>query len=65
MNMLLIRGMDVAHEQYNVKHDGKHEILLLDTCLLYLYFTPDWVGQYLGNYHNKLTQIFSALYHGV
>ena len=38
-------GMDVAREQYNMKNHGKHEILFLDTCLLYLYLPPDWVGQ--------------------
>ena len=45
MNMMFVRGLDVAYEQYNVKHYSKHEIILLYTCLLYLYFPPDWVGK--------------------
>ena len=36
MDMLLVFGMEVTCAEYNVKNYGKHEILLLDTCLLYL-----------------------------
>ena len=35
ISMLFIRGNDVSHAHHNVKHYGKHKILLLDTCLLY------------------------------
>ena len=45
MNMLFICGMDITHEQYNVKHYGKHEIILLDTYFLYLYLPPDYLVQ--------------------
>ena len=31
----------------------RHENVLLYTCLLYLYFPPEWVLQYLGIYHNN------------
>ena len=55
--------MDVGHAQYNTKNYSKHEILLL--YLLYLYFTPDWVGKYLGTYHNSVTHIYSELSHNV
>ena len=61
--MLFGRDMYVTREQYNVKHYGKHEILLLDTCFLYIYLPPNWVGQYLGTYHNNITHIFSAVSH--
>ena len=63
MNMLLVPGMGVSREQYNVKHYGKHERLLLDMCLLYLYLPPDWVGQFLVPYHNNVTHIYSMLDH--
>ena len=52
-------------EQWNMKYYSKYEIVLLETCLLYLYSTPDWVGQYLGTYHNSVTHIYSAAAHGV
>ena len=42
-NMLLVCGIDVGCAQYNVRHYGKHEILLLSTCLLYIYLPTDWV----------------------
>ena len=61
MDIFLVRGMEVAHGQYNVKHYNKHEILLFDTCLLYLYLPPDWLGQHLVTYHNNITQIYSAV----
>ena len=50
--MLLVSGMEVACVQHNMRHYGKHEILLL-----YLYLNPDWVVKYLGSYHNNATQI--------
>ena len=62
-NMFFVRVMGVIIEQYNMRNYNKHEILLLDTCLLYLYFPPDWVGQYLGIYHNNITHISSSIYH--
>ena len=65
MNMLFVLGMGVAYEQYNVKHYGKREIALLDMLLLYIYLTHDWLGQYLGNYHNNGTHISSVVSHGV
>ena len=65
LNMLFIRGMDVGREQYNVRHYGKYEILLLDTCLLYLYLSPEWVGQYLGTYHNNARYVSIAVVHDV
>ena len=65
MNMLFVCDMDVSYEHYNVKHCGKHEMLLLDTCLLYLYFPPDWVGKYLGTYNNNITHIYRAIVHDV
>ena len=52
MKMLFVCGMDVAREQYSVNHYGKHKIVFLDTCFLYLYLPPDWVVQYLGAYNN-------------
>ena len=63
--MLFFGGMGVAREQYNVKHYGKHEIVLLDICLLYLCLPPEWAGQYLGTYHNNVTHISSAVSYGV
>ena len=65
LNIFFICGMDVSREQYYVKNYGKHKIIFLDTCLLYLYFTPDWVGQYLGTFHNSVTHISSAVDHAV
>ena len=62
---LFVCGMDIAREQYSVKNDGKHEIILLDICLLYLYLTHDWVEQYLGIYHKNVTQISSMASHDV
>ena len=41
MNMLFVCDIDVARENCNVKHNGKHGILLLDTYFLYLYMPPD------------------------
>ena len=41
MHMLFVCVTDVVRKNYNVKHYGKHEILLLGTCLLYLYLPPD------------------------
>ena len=35
--------------------------LFLYTCLLYLYLPRDWVGQYLGLYHDNVTHIYSAI----
>ena len=63
MNMLFIHNIDVACKQYNVKNYSKHEIILLDTCLLYLYLRPYWVGQHLNNYHKNVTHISSAVSH--
>ena len=65
MNMFLVSGMDVAREKYNVKHYGKHEIVFMDTCLLYLYLPPDWVGQHFGTYQNNATKISSTVSHDV
>ena len=65
MNMFFVCGMSVDREQYNVKYYGKHEILLLDTWLLYIYYPPDWVGQYLVTYNKNVTYIYSALDHNV
>ena len=45
MNMLFVFGMDVSHAQYSMNNYSKHEIILLDTCLLYIYLPPDWVGK--------------------
>ena len=59
--MSSVCGMDAGRAQYNVRHYGKHKILLLDTHLLYLYFSPDLVGQYLGTYHNNVTHISTAV----
>ena len=53
--------MDVGPAHYITRDYVKHEILLLYTCLLYLYLTPDWVGQYLGIYHNNVTQTYSTV----
>ena len=36
--MLFVCGMEIGRAQYNVKHYGKHEILLLDKYFLYNYF---------------------------
>ena len=63
--MFFVRGMDVKRAHYNMKHYGKHDILLLDACLLYLYFTPHWLGQYLVTYHNNITEIYIAVDHDV
>ena len=65
MSILFVHCMGIARAQYNVKNLGKHEILLFDTCLLYLYFPTDWVGKYLGNYHNNVTHISGAVAHDV
>ena len=61
MNMMFVCGMDVVRVQYNMKHYGKHEILLFYTCLLYIYLPPDWVGKYLVTYHNNVTHIYSDI----
>ena len=63
--MFFVCDMDVVREQYNMKYHGKHEILLLNTWLLYLYLPPNWVGKYLGTYHNNVTRISSAVFHDV
>ena len=63
--MLVVCCMGVACAHYNVKHYGKHEILLIDTYLLYIYFPPDWVGQYLGTYQNNITHVSSAVSHDI
>ena len=63
INMLFIRGMEVYRAQYNMRHYSKHEILLLDTCLLYLYFPPDRVVNYLCTYHNIITHISIVVDH--
>ena len=64
LNMLFFRGMDINHSKYNLRHYGKQKILLLDTCLLYLYLTPEWAVQYLSTYHNNVTYISSVVSHG-
>ena len=63
INMLFIIIMDVVRSHYKVRHYGKHEILLLDTCLLYLYLTPNWVGKYSGIYHKNVTHISCVVSH--
>ena len=63
--MFFVSGMAVTREQYNMENYSKHEILLLDTCLLYIYFTPEQLGQYLDIYHKNVTQISSAISHGI
>ena len=65
MKILLVHSVDVGREHYSVIHYGKYEVLLLDTCLLYLYVPPDWVGKYLSNYHNNITNISSVVDHDV
>ena len=65
MHVLFIRSMDVSLKHYTVKNYGIHEIVLLDTCLLYLYLPPEWVRQYLVTYHNNGTHISSAVTHNV
>ena len=65
LNMLFICGTDVSCAQYKVGHYSKHERLLLDMCLLNLYFTPDWVEQYLGTYQNNVTHISSVVLYDV
>ena len=57
MNKLFLSGMCVGCAQHKVKDYGKHEILLLETFLLYIYLPPDWLGKYLGTYHNNFTRI--------
>ena len=57
--------MGVGHAQYNMINYGKNENVLLDKCLLYLYLNPEYVGQYLGTYHNNVAQIFSETAHDV
>ena len=63
MNVLFIHGMDVECAKYNVRHYRKHEILLLDTFLLYIYFTPNCVWKYLGSYNNNVTHIYIVIVH--
>ena len=65
MNVLFINFMVIGCSRYNVIHYGKHENVLLDKCLLYLYFPPDWVGKYLYTYNNNVTHISSAVSHDV
>ena len=65
MKILLVYRMNVGRAQYSVRNYEKYEILLLDTCLLCLYLPPDWVGKYLGTYHNNITNIFSVVDHYV
>ena len=65
MKMLFVCGMDVAREQYKVNYYCKHEIVLLDTCLFYLYLTTYWVGQYSVTYHKNITHISNMLSHDV
>ena len=55
--------MDISHEQYNVIHYSKHEKVLLETCVLYLYFPAYLVEQYLETYHNNVTHISSEIDH--
>ena len=59
--MLFFFFWNAGHAQYNVRRYSKHEILLLDTCLLHLYFTPDWLGKYLDTYQNNMTQNYSEV----
>ena len=63
MNMLFVCVMDVGFAKYNVIHCGKYKIVLLDACLLYLYFPPELVEQYSGNYHKNVTHISSVVAH--
>ena len=65
MDMLFVCFMDIGCTQYNVLHYGKNENLLLDRCLLHLYFPPDWVGKYLDTYQNNIAHISSAVAHDV
>ena len=53
--------MSVGHAQYNMIDYGKHENLLMNKCLLYIYLPPDWVGKYLVTYHNNVTHIYSDI----
>ena len=39
MHSLLVPGMEIGRAKYNVKHYGKHEILLLDTCVVVYLFS--------------------------
>ena len=61
LNMLFVCGTNVDCAQYNVRNYGEYGILLLDMCLLYIYLNPEWLGQYLGTYHNNVTYIYSAV----
>ena len=36
MKILSVCSMYVSHARYNVKHCGRHETILLETCLVYL-----------------------------
>ena len=63
--MFFVHGKEVSRAQYSMKNFGKDKILWLDTCLLYLYLPPDWVGQYLVTYHNNVTHIYSTVAHDV
>ena len=65
LNTMCALRMDFCHEIYNMIHFGRHEKLLLDKFLLYLYLTPEWLGKYLGTYHNNVTHIYSAVAHDV
>ena len=57
--------MGVFLERYNMRYYNKHEILLLDTCFLYLFLYPWWIWQYLVIYHNNVTHISSVVSHYV
>ena len=63
--MLLVHGMDGGRSHYKERHYGKHNILLLNMCLLYIYLPPYMIGKYLGTYHNNITHISSAVAHDV
>ena len=59
--MLCVLHMDVCHEFYNMICFCRHENLLLEMCLLYLYFPPEWVWKYRGIYHNNVKK-YPAIY---
>ena len=45
LNTYFVLGMGIGHAQHNMRYYRKHKILFLDTCFLYLYFPPEWVGK--------------------
>ena len=55
--------MGVIHKIYTLQLSDKYENVLKDMCWNYAYLIIGLEDQYLGNYNNNATRIYSVTMH--